>query len=348
MLDAGKKSRGASGFFGGTFALIWLVGWTVCTLAGSAIWVTTMVWQAGTSSYVSTEGTITSSRVETQSDSEGTSYEAKVSYDYEAGGQVFHGNRISYATRFTSGRKAAAEIVRRHPVGKRVKVYYSPAKPAAAVLEPGIRGTDFFMPLFLLPFNLIAIGGWYAVFVSRRAGVRPPGLSIKDDGLKVVARLYNVRPITAAGVALLVASFVLMFVCAFEIIPAPSDWVVGGAWCAALAVAAGAYAMFRQPRTRLEYDPLSGRIAIVEADGQQRAFQSSEVVRVSVHESRGSQRGAPERHDDDGQRLPNFSPIVTYRDAQQVERTIQLANWSSQEAAEWTASWLRRKLRLPG
>jgi hypothetical protein len=69
---------------------------------------------------------------------------------------------------------------------------------------------------------------------------------------------------------------------------------------------------------------------------------------VSVHEARGSQRGAPERHDDDGQRLPNFSPIVTYRDAQQVERTIQLANWSSQEAAEWTASWLRRKLRLPG
>jgi hypothetical protein len=53
----------------------------------------------------------------------------------------------------------------------------------------------------------------------------------------------------------------------------------------------------------------------------------------------------PKRHDD-GQRLPSFSPTIWYRDSQGVERTIELANWSSQEAAEWAAHWLRQTLRL--
>jgi hypothetical protein len=348
MPDSSAKPPNKSGFFSGTFMLIWLLGWTVATLVGDAIWTMTMVWQAETSSYVSTAGTIVESKVETGSGSEGeTTYSAKVDFEYQVGGQKYRGNRISYATRFTSGRKAARNTVRRYPRGKQVTVYYSPAKPAAAVLEPGIRGSDFFLPLCLTPFNLITIGGWYAVIASRRKG-RPLGLSVRDNGLNVVAMLYNVRPITAAGVALLIASFVLIFVCGFEIIPAPTDWVVVGAWCTALGAAAWAYAVFRQPRTRLEYDQLSGRITIVQSDGQEHAFTSSAVARVGVDEVGGKAAGLPEQQDSDGQRLTNVSPTITYRDAQDVEQTVSLANWSSREAAEWTAAWLRQTLRLKG
>ena len=333
------------GPFGGTFALVWLVLWTFCTLTGDAIWVVTIRWQAGTASYASTAGTILESKVETKSNSHGTSYAAKVSYEYQVAGQKFRADRISYSTRFTAGRRAAADTVRRYAAGKQMKVYYSPKQPAAAVLEPGIRGSDFFLPLFLLPFNLIAVGGWYGVSIGRRQGARPGGLSIKDDGLKVVAKLYNVRPITAAGVALLAASFVLVFVCGFEIVPAPADWVVVGAWCTTLGTAAGAYAVFRQPRTRLEYDQLSGRITIVQSDGREHVLTISDIARVGVEESRRADKGVPERHDD-GQRLPNFSPTITYRDAQDIERTVHLAHWSSQEAAEWAANWLHQTLRL--
>jgi hypothetical protein len=346
MLGFGEQMMSKKGCFGGAFVLVWLVGWSACTLTGDGIWVVSMIWQAGSAHYASTEGTIVDSRVEVNSDSEGTSYEAKVSYDYQVAGRVYRGERISYSMRFTGGHKAAGDTVRRYAAGKRVRVYYSPPQPAAAVLEPGIRGCDFFMPLFMMPFNLVTIAGWYAVLVSRRKGARPIGMQVRDDGLSVVARLYNVRPITAAAVALFITSFVLILVCGFEIIPVPIDWLVVGAWLVAIGAAAAGYFVFRQPKTRLQYDQLSGRIVILQSDGLSHAFTSSDVIRVGVEDRRWMAAGMPRRHDDDGQRLPSFSPTIAYRDSQGVERTIELANWSSQEAAEWAAHWLRQTLRL--
>ena len=161
MADRDSKVAKATAIgCGGLFAAVWILGWSAGTLAFDFMCVRGIVMQTAANDYPSVPGKVIDSRVETHSDSEGgTSHKAKVRYAYTVNDQPYEGDRVRYGMH-TGGKKASRSFVQKHAPGTPVTVYYNPAKPAEAILEPGVSGADLFMILFLTPFNVVMLGSW--------------------------------------------------------------------------------------------------------------------------------------------------------------------------------------------
>lgn len=116
--------------------------------------------QMDTSRWLQTTGTLRESSVVAGSqDDSAPTYEAKVSYEYQVGGQVYHSERL----RFASGGSSdgwARDWVEHHPAGSKVEVSYNPQHPDQSVLIRGISGFDLYLILFLLPFHGAVITGF--------------------------------------------------------------------------------------------------------------------------------------------------------------------------------------------
>lgn len=97
-----------------------------------------------------TPGKIVDSRLVIKEDADGDeSTEARVTYAYMVEGKPFESNRVSI------GGRSARSIVVQYPLGADVQVYYDPAKPSSAVLEPGGSGLTF----LLIVGIAVAVGG---------------------------------------------------------------------------------------------------------------------------------------------------------------------------------------------
>ncbi len=81
---------------------------------------------------------------------------AAIIYDYRVGDRTYAGSTVSFGD-FGSSRKGhAGGIVTRYPSGKMVAVFYDPARPERAVLEPGFSWSLLLAPVIGLIF---LIGG---------------------------------------------------------------------------------------------------------------------------------------------------------------------------------------------
>ncbi|MBV8210959.1 MAG: DUF3592 domain-containing protein [Burkholderiaceae bacterium] len=91
-------------------------------------------------SWPSIEGVISHSAVlmRTQTSSSGNTlmYQADVAYRYKVKGQDYSSSRITLMD-YSSTTGHAQDVVARYPDGSTVAVYYNPADPSDAVLEPG-------------------------------------------------------------------------------------------------------------------------------------------------------------------------------------------------------------------
>jgi hypothetical protein len=61
-----------------------------------------------------------------------------VEFSYRVGGRDYHGARIAFGAAVSGGRDLAEATVARYPTGAAVTVYYDPANPSFAVLEPRV------------------------------------------------------------------------------------------------------------------------------------------------------------------------------------------------------------------
>lgn len=66
-------------------------------------------------------------------------YVPEIAYRYEVGGRAYKGRKITLADRGYPKLKAAREVIARYPEGASIPVYYDPAKPRRAFLEPQRR-----------------------------------------------------------------------------------------------------------------------------------------------------------------------------------------------------------------
>ena len=89
-------------------------------------------------SWPMTDGEITYSQIQISTDDDGTSYHADVRFVYVVEDRRYEADTVSFGQYGSSDRSHAAGIVARYPVGQRAAVYYDPAKPETAVLEPGV------------------------------------------------------------------------------------------------------------------------------------------------------------------------------------------------------------------
>lgn len=112
---------------------------------------------------------IVSSRVRTHSDSDGNTYSVDIVYRYTVDGRTHTANRYQFSTVSSSGYKAKAEVVRRHPAGSRQTCYVDPADPASAVLNRDFTSTLWF-GLIPLIFALVGGGGLYSTLRGKMPG----------------------------------------------------------------------------------------------------------------------------------------------------------------------------------
>ena len=67
-----------------------------------------------------------------------------VRYSYSVGNVNYTGSRVDFHQHLTA-RDTAEAMIAPYPVGKIVRVYYDPADPSCAVLEPGIKAEQRFL-----------------------------------------------------------------------------------------------------------------------------------------------------------------------------------------------------------
>jgi hypothetical protein len=109
-------------------------------------------------------GQVLSSDVRVSSDSEGgDSYVPQVEYSYLVNDVEYRDDTIKFGENSYGRRRTAEEIANRYPVGQSVSVYYNPAEPDEAVLEPGVTAGSYLVlgmgAFFLLIDMIVAVVG---------------------------------------------------------------------------------------------------------------------------------------------------------------------------------------------
>ena len=79
--------------------------------------------------------------------SSSTVYHAEILYNYRLSGVPYSSNRVSFGDYDSGFPSHAQAIVNRYPKGISVQVYYNPQSPELSVLETGVNGATYFLPL---------------------------------------------------------------------------------------------------------------------------------------------------------------------------------------------------------
>ncbi len=320
------------------FMGVWLTGWMLGTLVFDGFLAFSVVCQCWAFTFVSTQGTVTSVNIESNSDSEGgITYTPEVNYSYTVGGQNHQGNRISYFT-VSSSHHTAQEVVDRFQVGKPVTVYYSPANPNNSVLLRGLDGMVLFLAIFLLPFNVIGAGVWYAFFSHIGPGKlvrRWLHFRSRDDGLTAQLTIYSVPPLMAGLVAASAAAFAMTFVIGFGMNTLPVFWLATFGWLVVLAAGIFAWNTTFRWAKRLRIDLLAGRLQWEESN-QSRTISTTDIREIIVQETSSK--------DDEGDVKNSYATSLVCDIGGKIDQ-FELCTWSGEDLAQWVRDWLRAKLR---
>lgn len=136
-----------------------------------------------------TTGHITHSEVTSHDDGEGTMYGASIRYRYEVNGQAFEGKRIRFGAGAYSEPDWAESAVNNYPDGATVAVYYNSRHPSESVLEPGAKGFNPMLFLFMTPFNVVMFGFWIAGLSNLKATFFPS----PTGGVRVFRKEHSLR-----------------------------------------------------------------------------------------------------------------------------------------------------------
>ena len=123
-------------------------------------------------SWVPTKCTILHSSIERKTDSDGTTYQPRIDYEYLVNGQRHTSSRYSFF-RMTSGRSWAENIVAKYKTGTTHPCFYDPDNPNEAVLLREFSGLGFWFAA-LFPWLFIGVGGMMLVFGSRPQKPKQP------------------------------------------------------------------------------------------------------------------------------------------------------------------------------
>jgi hypothetical protein len=283
------------------------------------------------------------SRVETHSDSESTSYTSKVRYAYVVNGRRYESGCMRFGMT-SGGRKASESFVRQHPPGSQMTVYYDPARPSQALLEPGVSGIDLFSILFLTPFLVIMAGSWVAVagwVCGGRTAEQRFSRRLDERGAATVVRLPGISPIGSAALTALGTSSLLIFVVGITTGMRPSMPVSS----AALALVIGlslwaerrARAMLRLGRLRLEVNPIRRTLTLPlrKRQDQRETIRFDQVDDVEIKRR--------VRTSDDSQTV-QYAPSLRWTHQSGTPQTTVLGFFDTEDEARAMRDWLLRKV----
>ena len=163
-----------------------------------------------------TTGYITHSKVTSNDSGEGTMYGVSIRYRYEVNGRTFEGNRLRFGAGAYSEPDWAESAVDNYPEGAHVTVYYNSGRPSESVLEPGTKGSNPMLFLFMTPFNAVMLGFWIAGFSNLKEQFSPS----PNGGVKFFRNEHRLRvrlPRYPALYRLLATTGLLAFLAQFPI-----------------------------------------------------------------------------------------------------------------------------------
>lgn len=130
-------------------------------------------------------------RVDRDSDNStvSTTYSADISYDYIVDDVAYVNGDLHFGSVSSSDPSYARRLLQRYPVGKVVTVYYNPAQPQQAVLEPGIAGVTWILPAIGLIFAVVGTGFTWGVLRMLGGGTTAKAITTaeKIDATSVTA-----------------------------------------------------------------------------------------------------------------------------------------------------------------
>jgi len=292
-------------------------------------------------------GRVVESRVSVYRGRRSITYTPVIRYTYRVNGQMYKSGVLRHGMWGGGNQGSAQRAVRAHPVGSPVLVHYNPADPSDALLEPGVRGGDWLMLLFFLPFNLIPL--WMFLYLIR-GGLRG-NIVAEAGGAKIVYWGVNqaVRlPKTAAAVVALVVgilSWIIAIVVAF--VSGGSDPPVSSAIAAWLVAVVPPIVAFLLARLRaaggrydLVIDSVRRTLTLPMTFGRTMPIElsSASVQDIHIQEiiTRTSKGGTQRR----------YELSLVHRGPHGNEQRELLARWGSQRNAEALAEWIREKAGL--
>lgn len=341
-----KSSKSLGGQVAGGCLLFFALFWSAFTLAFDAFIVWASIQQIQALNYPTVTGTITSSEVESSSDGDGTTYRPLIKYSYVVNDKRYEGNRYRYGQMGT-GDRSAYRIVALFPVGKQVEVHHSPSDPADAVLHVGLEGTDFFLMMFMLPFNVIMLVLWLAALAGVRYRLLRPaagGAKIIDDGRYVRVRLSPLRPAYIGAAVSGGLAFALVFIVGFSFGFNAPVAVMIVAWGVILGGGGIAYFYFHRKLARgdsdLLIDDFRGTVALPRTCGRQDevVVPSGKIMAIEVERV--------EKRDSDGDIQHSYIPTLIFADDDGSQRREKLTEWKDEASAEGLAEWLRERLKV--
>lgn len=329
-------------FFMIFFTLLW--SGLVLLLDGWVAWST--VKQYGSGQYPSVTGKITHSELITHRSSKGgISYSAEISYFYTVGTQPLAGNRLRFNS-MSFGSSEASAIVNAHPVGAAVTVYYNPAQPVEALLQPGIEGADFMLLLFLTPFNVAMLGFWiYTGGWLRERSLHPAaaGVKVLTEGMVTRVRLPRWSA-SFCGLGMTGASaFFSLFIIGFSTHMHPSIPLV--MTTIAIVYGAGLAAYLWQ------WNKITSGIDDLVIDNASRTvqlpltFDRKETMTVCVQDIESVWVEQIVHRTSKGGISYTYAPTLCLPRSQRSSQ--KLAEWSDQTKADDFAQWLAKQLGVP-
>ena len=90
-----------------------------------------------------------------------TVYKAEITYKYNVKGKIYSCSNYSFFHDFTRNPRKHRELIRNHPVGKKISCYFDPEAPHQAVIEKQLPS----------PWKLAAESAGYLLFVFAGAGI---------------------------------------------------------------------------------------------------------------------------------------------------------------------------------
>jgi hypothetical protein len=185
VTDKAKQPKWLAAFFG----VFFIAGAAVAWFAG----IHPLLSILAAKSWEAVPCTVLSSRVQSHSSDDGSTYSIDILYGYEFKGHEYKSSRYDFVTGSSSGHQAKADVVRQYPAGKKTSCFVNPNDPTEAVLNRGFRMAILgWGLLFPIPFLAVGLGGMIWTFRK------------KEPGLVSATTLYrpSVRPSTTANVAL--------------------------------------------------------------------------------------------------------------------------------------------------
>lgn len=332
------KAKLGIGCFVVVFATIWIGVTSVFNVS-----IARGVWRSFDAErrFLITNGIVSSSKLKSDSDSDGTTYRPIVTYSYTVGTASYVGTKLRAHDVATSSRDRAMRILAPLRQGATVRVYYDPRNPATSLLDPKLDGAQLFMIVFITPFNMISLMAIAACVQGWRQRGKPKpqaGVPHVDEGSRVRLHLAEVSPIYVYLGGVLVVSFLSIFIVGFatKMDPSPMEAMLTIALMVALPIGGAMWYAMRRG---------AGKYDLVIEHGGELVLPVGLAKKHGERIARREIRAIDVRHtheESDGSTTDWHTPTLVLHG----QSDVPIKKWQDQDKAERFAAFLRRELEL--